>query len=226
MTDETAPPPTEDDEAPSGGRSRLWWGIGAAVAVAALTVLLVVGLANRGVSTAIDDAIERGDRAEAPDFTLPLLIPNAPLSGAEGRPVTLSDLRGRPVIVNMWASWCVPCRDEAPLLDSLVARYGPQGVVLLGVNVQDISSDARDFARVYDMRFPSVRDGNDDVKNRWGATGVPETFIVDRDGRVALALRGPLVAGGPSENFTAFRRVLEQVVAEPAGGTATGTVTG
>ncbi len=217
MTDEPGPDPTTGtaDDPPGGGRRRMVWMAVTVVAVAAVGILLAVGLANRGVSSAIDDAIERGDRAEAPDFTLPLLISHAPLDRGEGAEVSLDELRGTPVVLNLWASWCEPCKDEAPLLAAVASRYRGR-VVVLGMNVQDLSADGREFARVYGMPFPSVRDGDDSVKNRYGATGVPETFVIDRAGRVAFALRGPLVASGASENMTAFTRILDTVVAEPA----------
>jgi len=185
-------------------------------AVALVAVLLIVGLANRGVSTAIDDAIARGERAEAPDFTLPLLVAGAPFAGGEGDQVSLSELRGRPVVLNVWASWCDPCKEEAPIIRGIAQDYRRRGVAVVGLNVRDLSSKGREFARDYGLSFPSVRDGEGDVQNRYGATGVPETFVIDRDGRVALAVRGPLVAGGPSANVDDFRRVLDQVVAERA----------
>lgn len=213
MSDATTTIDPPEGGEPTGGRRRAIWIAVSAALILGLGALLWVGLANRGVSTAIDDAIARGDRAEAPDFRLPLLVSHAPLEFGEGTDVILSELRGTPVVLNMWASWCEPCKDEAPLLASLANRYQGRAVVL-GMNVQDISSNGREFARVYGMPFPSVRDGDDAVKNRYGATGVPETFIIDRAGRVALALRGPLV-DGEGGNFDDFQAVLDTVIAEP-----------
>lgn len=218
MTDGSAPTPAVDPEetATRSARGRLLWAAATGLAVVAVATLLIVGLSNRGVSRTLDKAIERGDRAAAPDFTLPLLIPGAPLNLKEGSAVTLSSLRGKPVVLNMWASWCEPCRDEAPLLNGLNAQYEKRGVVMLGVNVQDITEDARRFASANNLRFPSVRDANDAVKGDYGATAFPETFIVDREGRVAWLLRGPLTDDAELENVSAFRAALEKVIAEPA----------
>lgn len=215
----TAPAPEDPDGAPPPPRDRrtvLWAALTVAL-IGLVAVLLIVGLTNRGVSTTIDDAIARGERAEAPEFTLPLLVPGAPLTAPEGTEVSLSDLRGRPVVLNIWASWCDPCKDEAPVIRDIATDYAPQGVVVLGLNVRDLSGKGRAFAQRYGLTFPSVRDGEGRVQNRFGATGVPETFVIDREGRVALALRGPLVDRGRFANVDDFRRVLDQVVAERPG---------
>lgn len=224
MTDGPAPTPTEDPEeaATRSARGRLLWAAATGLAVIAVAALLIVGLSNRGASRTLDKAIDRGDRAAAPDFTLPLLIPGAPLDLKEGTEVTLSSLRGKPVVLNMWASWCEPCRDEAPLLNGLYSQYTSRGVVMLGVNVQDITEDARRFAAGNNLHFPSVRDGNDEVKGDYGATAFPETFIIDREGRVAWLLRGPLTDDAELENVSAFKAALEKVIAEPATTTGAG----
>ena len=183
------------------------------VSIGLLTVVLMVGMTAQGVDTRIDRAIAAGDRAPAPDFTLPVLT-GAPNLPAVGAPLRLTDLRGRVVVLNIWASWCDSCRDEAPILESLWRRFGDRGVIVLGVNVRDIEDRARAFERTYGISFPSVRDGKGDIMARYGATGVPETFIVDRAGRVAAAVRGQLTTGG-ADNAGGLNRVVLQVLAEP-----------
>lgn len=192
-----APHPDADAEggdAPPGGRRRALWGALAAVVVVGLTVMLVVGIANKNVSHELDEAVARGDRPEAPAFTLPVLAGGGTVKGPEGRPVSLADLRGSVVVVNFWASWCDPCKNEAPLLQALAERQARNGVVVLGIDVQDVSQDAKDFMRTYGMTYPSLRDRNDDVKNAYAATGVPETFVIDRSGRIAFIHRSELAA--------------------------------
>jgi len=96
------------------------------------------------------------------------------------------------VLVNLWASWCGPCRDEAPVLEEIWNTYRAKGVTVLGIDIQDLSSDARAFIKEYGLTYPSLRDGSDDSKNALEATGVPETYLIDRKGRIALHLAGPV----------------------------------
>lgn len=162
-----------------------------AVLAALVVVLLVVGLMNRGQATTIDDALAAGSRPPAPDLTLPVLVSGPGLPPA-GRDASLSDLRGKVVLVNLWASWCGPCKEEAPVLERLWNRYRDKGVVVLGIDIQDLTSDALAFMRDYGLTYPSLRDGSDTSKAAFEATGVPETYLVDRQGRIALHLAGPV----------------------------------
>lgn len=212
--------PAASAEEPEGGRGwdrrRTVWAAVTGVVVAAIAVLLVVGLLNRGVNNTIDEAIKKGERAEAPGFTLPVLFTGPGLPAA-GQDLQLSALRGKVVVLNIWASWCEPCRDEAPILQSVWNRYKTRGVVVLGANVRDIEDKAKAFHDTYGMTFPSVRDGEGNVMGDYGSIAVPETFIIDREGRVAAALRGALVSGSDTGNLEDFQNVLDTVIAETAG---------
>jgi cytochrome c biogenesis protein CcmG/thiol:disulfide interchange protein DsbE len=210
-------PQTPAGPRPRWDRRRTLWAVLVGSALVALGVLLAVGLTNRDVSNAIDEAIAQGERAPAPEFALPVLVAGGGI-GPVGATVTNEDLRGRPVVLNIWASWCDPCKDEAPLLQSIWDRYRAQGLLVLGLDVKDLEEDALAFHRTYGLTFPSLRDGEGEVQGRYGATGVPETFVLDRQGRVAAALRGPLVGDGAQENLSEFRQVLDTVLAEPAPG--------
>ncbi len=202
------PDPAAGPDAPGSDRRRLIGLIVGAVAAALVIVLLVVGLVNRSASTAIDDALEAGARPPAPDLTLPVLV-SGPGLPPVGEDASLADLKGKVVLLNLWASWCGPCRDEAPVLEEIWTTYRAKGVTVLGIDIQDLSSDARAFIKEYGLTYPSLRDGSDDSKNALEATGVPETYLIDRKGRIALHLAGPVSStaqlSGPIDQVLAGR---------------------
>jgi cytochrome c biogenesis protein CcmG/thiol:disulfide interchange protein DsbE len=147
-----------------------------------MAVLAVVGLLGFGLLSKGEAQISVGEAA--PDRELPLL---------EGRgQLAIADFRGRWVLVNLWASWCEPCRDEAPELERFWQRGRARGVTVLGINVQDNSDDARSFVRAHDLTYPQVRSVGDERSAAFGSTGVPENFLVDPDGRLAMIWRGPV----------------------------------
>jgi cytochrome c biogenesis protein CcmG, thiol:disulfide interchange protein DsbE len=178
--------PEQPEAPPARDRRRLLAAVGGGVAVLAVLLLLVVGLVNKDVGTRIDDALAAGDRPDAPDIELPVLLAGDGV-GPEGASVSLDDLRGRVVVLNLWASWCGPCRTEAPLMEDLARahRERDDGVLFLGLDTQDLSGDARAFAREYGLTYPSLRDGTDGAQRALEARGVPETWIIDREGRIA-----------------------------------------
>src|SRR5262249_19576895 len=89
-------------------------------------------------------------------------------------------LRGKAVVVNFWASWCIPCKEEAPYLEQLSRSNRSKGVVVVGVDAKDFRADAQRFARRYDLSYPLVYDGPGNTLSGYGVTGFPETFVVDR----------------------------------------------
>lgn len=149
----------------------------------ALMVLLAYGVSVNGNSQAIDHALAAGKRPAAPALSLPLL-------GGGRR--SLASFRGRVVVLNFWASWCPPCRGEAPVLERwqpVLARYG--GTVV-GVDVLDVSSDALAFTHQYHITYPVLRDDDGSHERSFGVFGYPETLVIDRHGRIAAAQRGPV----------------------------------
>jgi cytochrome c biogenesis protein CcmG, thiol:disulfide interchange protein DsbE len=103
---------------------------------------------------------------------------------------TLASLRGRPALVNFWASWCGPCDREAPELRRF-SRELRGRATLVGVDWNDALEGARKFIRKNRWTFPNLRDGDGVVGNRWGLSGLPNTFVLDADGRIVKVLRGP-----------------------------------
>jgi cytochrome c biogenesis protein CcmG, thiol:disulfide interchange protein DsbE len=161
---------------------RVFWPV--TIAAAALVGLLAYGIAAKGTNTTLDQAIADGKRPAAPVKALPRL-------GAPGS-ASLADYRGKVVVLNVWASWCPPCRDEVPLLQRTQERIAARGGTVLGIDTQDQSSDALAFLKQHKATFPSLRDRDRSYGHELGVTGYPETFVIDRRGRVAAVRRFPV----------------------------------
>ena len=152
--------------------------------VAGLIGLLVYGVASESPDRTFEEAVARGDREAAPDIELP------PLDGGPER--SLEDWRGQVVVLNYWASWCEPCRDESPLLERWHQRISKRDATVLGVDVLDVTSDANDFIKKYGITYPHLRDRDGTTQEDFGVYGYPYTFVIDRDGKVAAVRRGPV----------------------------------
>ncbi len=151
-----------------------------ALAIAALVSLLAFGLLNEGGSDTGAASLNR----EAPDFTLNLF---------DGGTFTLSENRGQPVVMNIWASWCQSCRQEAADMEEGWRSYRDQGIVFVGVNVMDSRGDAEAFLEQFEITYPNGPDESD-IYLQYGATGTPETFFINRDGVIVQKYMGPLTA--------------------------------
>ena len=183
----------------SRGRPARWRrrGLGATLLVG-LFALLVYGLTTPSPDATIDESLSLGRPAKAPPFRLDALQAGTPGSAfahkftgdVERRSIALSDLRGTPVVLNFWASWCVPCQEEAPMLERTWRQRGPSGVLFLGLDTQDVPSDARTFMRHYAISYPNVRDPGEDVLRGFGATSAPQTFFIDRRGQIVGHVNG------------------------------------
>jgi peroxiredoxin len=137
-----------------------------------------VGLAVLLASMAATADIKEG---AAPDFTL---------KSASGENLRLSEHRGEVVMINFWASWCGPCRQEMPLLDELYSQYHPLGFTILGVNVEEDSTKARQMLKDNPVTFPVVFDNKSTVSKLYDVVAMPSTVLVDRDGNVRYLHQG------------------------------------
>jgi cytochrome c biogenesis protein CcmG, thiol:disulfide interchange protein DsbE len=164
--------------------------------------LLAFGVATKSPRTGIDDHLARGEGVAPPAFTLPVLHGGAlgnrlsrTLAPAlrDGR-VSLTELKRQPTVLNFWASWCPPCRTEAPLLQRTWLRARTRGVAFVGLDKLDVTTDARAFIREYGITYPNIRDGADEVARGWGVTGLPETFFMSRGGKVVAHVIGAIDA--------------------------------
>ncbi len=156
--------------------------IGVLFGVAGLLVLLGYGAVSRDPAVQAEPAALRSGRP-ASDFSIQLF---------SGGTFSLAEQRGKVVLVNFWASWCPPCREEAPVLERAWRAYKDKGVVLVGVDVWDTEADARAFMKEFGITYPNGPDPNGEIAIEYGLTGVPETWFIDREGRLVRRWTGAL----------------------------------
>jgi cytochrome c biogenesis protein CcmG/thiol:disulfide interchange protein DsbE len=158
----------------------------ASLAGASLVGLLVYGVSAQSASRTLDELVAVGKRPAAPDATHLL-----PRLGSAGHS-SLAALRGKVVLLNFWASWCPPCKAEAPLLQHAQGRLEQAGATVLGVTYEDASPDSQGFVRRYHLAYPNLRDSDGGFARSYGTDQLPESFIVDRRGDVVAVRRGEI----------------------------------
>ena len=146
-------------------------------------VLAVLGLLVYGVVSKGSGSLQPGDAA--PVTALPAL-------GSESETGSVADYKGKWVLVNVWASWCDPCRDEAPELEQFYRQHRSDNFEVLGVDTQDDQASAQKFVDEFDLTYPQLHDGSGDYAEELKTTGVPENFLVDPTGKVVVPIHGQL----------------------------------
>ena len=169
-------------------RTRLLAGVVAVVA--AIVVLLLAGL-GKDPSVIASPLVGRA----APNFTLPQL---------DGPPMELARLRGQVVVINFWASWCTECQVEQAALDQAWQKFRDSGVVVIGVDFEDSTGAARGYVRSENVAYPVVEDAGSKTALAYGLRGVPETFVVNRSGRIVSHVIGPVSAAALSSEINSI----------------------
>lgn len=164
--------------------------------IAFVVVLALLGLLAWGLKRAQAGPIDEG---LAPDFSI---------TGFDGRKATLSELRGQVVIVNFWASWCPPCREEAAYLEQTWRKYKDRGVVFIGVDYVDTEKEALAYIKEFDITYINGPDVGTRISQAYNIQGVPETFFVAKNGELRGVHIGPLKAPQLDEK-------IEELLAEP-----------
>lgn len=181
-------------------RAPIWIFGGMFVATAIVLALLAWAVRTKGAPPLASGV--------APDFSLTTF---------EGQEIKLSELRGKPVIINFWASWCIPCRTEAPILERAWKDYRERGVVILGVDYVDTDDAAKKFIQEYGMTYPNGPDLGTRISQMYRITGVPETYFITREGKMLSGIdaNGRAYANwiGPI-NDGALRERIEKLLSE------------
>ena len=206
---ETAATGPEERPGGSGARRARWLLAIAAVAFVALASLLFWGTFRTGgrsgglfVNSNFGEV--RVKTGPAPEFSFETF---------DGDELSLSGLRGKVVMVDFWASWCPPCRREAPVLAAVYREYDPEAVEFVGVDIWDDEKDARAYLERYGVTYPNGLDVGGVIAIDFGVTGIPEKYLIDRDGQVQRKFVGPVDAA-------TLRGLLDELLADT--GTATG----
>ncbi|MEX2181458.1 MAG: TlpA disulfide reductase family protein [Gemmatimonadaceae bacterium] len=181
----------------------------AAARAGALRWIAITAVATLGTSVACDPAGTRGPRGAV---TVGQPAPAYAATRLDGAPIALADLRGQVVLLNIWATWCKPCREEIPALEALHQAYAARGLVVAGVSI-DAHGDTANiagFARDLGATYPLWLDANDRVSTTFLAIGVPSTFLIDRGGVLRWKHLGAVKA-----DDAALLAALDSAIAEP-----------
>lgn len=189
LTDQPIQPPVEADKIAPSSRAVAFWRLLFIAVPLAFILLLALRLYQTNTS-------EQRAAGEAPPFTFTTF---------EGETIKLADLRGKGVVLNFWASWCDPCRAEAELLETTWQQEKENGIVFIGLDYLDQEPAAKAYLAEYAVSYPNGPDLQSDAARRYGIKGVPETFFIDPEGKIAHMVIGPIV------NESQFAQALDKI---------------
>lgn len=168
-------------------KKHLWISGGLIVAVA-----LLVGLLIKGLTLNPQSVTSSLINQPALDFSTELLQGASWINKGDGKTINLADLKGRPLVLNFWASWCVSCREEAQYFEAFWQRHREEGILVVGIAIQDTPDAANQFAKTFGKTYPLGLDNSGKASIDYGVTGVPETFFIDRTGVIRHKENGPM----------------------------------
>jgi thiol-disulfide isomerase/thioredoxin len=151
-------------------------------------------------------------RSAPPEFYAPLANVDEKTGDSGSGPVrgtSLADYRGKVLFLNLWATWCGPCRGEMPSMEKLYRRYRDKGLEILAVNLQEEKEEVEDFMEEYSLSFPAALDGDGKIGALYGARAIPTTYILDREGKVVTRVVGSLNWEHPAI-YEAFEALLAE----------------
>ena len=185
-----------------------WWSWLASGSLLAWALLVVAPCSPARAESAVTPLLKPLDLVAYASRTTP---PQFSGSTIDTRRVSMRDLRGKVVLMNFWASWCVECRPEMPVLERLHREFAPQGFAVIGINAREESEAVRRYASELGLTFPLVLDPDGKIKALYGVVGIPTTFLVGRDGRAVAFAVGPREWASPPA-----RTLIQALLAEPA----------
>jgi len=157
---------------------------------AILVIMLISGLLITGCSA----------DSEPSTATIGKPAPNFQLQNLDGQSISLNDLKGKPVLVNFWATWCHPCVSEMPYLQEIYGEWSGKGLILLAINIGESSSEAEQFLQDHNLSLPVLLDTNKAVARRYNIRGIPTTFFIDKDGIIQEKIVGAFPNKAAIEN--------------------------
>lgn len=172
---------------PKKSKKHLWISVGLM-----LSILLLLGLLAKGLMLNPQSVASNLIGQPAKDFSTELLQGASWIGKGDGKSIRLEDLKGKPLILNFWASWCVSCREEAQFFEAFWQRHKEQGIMMVGVAIQDTPEAAMEFAKAFGKTYPLGLDNTGKASIDYGVYGVPETFFIDKSGIIRHKETGPM----------------------------------
>ncbi len=166
---------------------------------AILPIILALVLLLAGCSAGSEPPDETSPTAPVEGSQVATLAPDFQLQNLDGQDISLSDLQGKPVLINFWATWCRPCVFEMPYLQQIYEEWSGRGLVLLTINIGESPPRIKEFLEAYNLSLPVLLDTKKNVARKYNITGIPTTFFIDKDGIIQERIVGAFPSKGAIE---------------------------